>query len=75
MKTHPQNAGGSSLPSDDMAEEFVLRLLERIVAGDGSAADEAALAAWVGDHPGRRRVVDRLRAVLGAVPEAHDPKR
>ncbi len=64
------SAGVSNLPGDE--GEFILRLLERVVAGDGSPADEAALAAWVGDDPDRQRKIERLRAQWGAIHQAHD---
>lgn len=70
MDTDLRNTGGSNLPGDD--EEVALRLLERLVTGEGSPADEAALAAWIGENPKRQRMIDRLRARWGAVPEAHD---
>lgn len=70
MNTGRQDTGGTDLPGDD--EEFALRILERTVTGDGSPADEAMLAAWIGDDPQRQHIVDRLRSQWGTVPEAHD---
>lgn len=70
MDSDARYAWGSNAPGDD--EAYALRLLERLVAGDGSPADEAALAAWIGSNTKRQRIIDRVRVQWGVMPEAHD---
>jgi transmembrane sensor len=53
-------------------EIAVLALLERIFAGEASAAERAELARWLAEDPARQAIVDALRARWGGVPPAHD---
>jgi transmembrane sensor len=54
------------------AHAAILPVFERHITGEASAADEAALAQWVAEKPGRQRILDTLRAQWGAVPNLHD---
>ncbi len=56
----------------DLDATAVLSLLERIFAGEASAADHAALARWLAEDPTRQAMVDALRAQWGGVAAAHD---
>jgi transmembrane sensor len=58
-----------ALSDDDGA---LRRLIERHVVGEASPEEEALLAHWIAADPGRRALVDVLRAEWGAIPAAHD---